>query len=520
MQKLVECVPNFSEGRDRGDPRRDRRGRSAGWKGCGLLDVDPGAATNRTVVTLVGSPEAVDGGGLPRDRQGGRADRHEQAPRGAPADGRHRRLPVRPGLRASPWRSAPRSRARWASGSAGSSASRSTSTSRPPRVPSGSRLAEHPRRRVRGARGRSSKDPQWKPDFGPAEFNPRTGATVIGAREFLIAYNVNLNTRDKKLANEIALHHPRDGAAEAGRRREAGGRRRTGTRSTAPGCSRRCAPSAGTSRSTAARRSRSTSSTPTITPPHVAFEACVEEARKLGLRVTGSELVGLIPRSALLEAGTFYLARPGKSTGVPERELVHTAVRSLGLSELGAFDLDKKIIEYAIRDAQGLARRDDRARLRRRAVVRLARARRRQRGGALRRARRRARRDGGQPHDRQEGARGTPGNRCSEVAPQGQELKDWFLAAVDEDTAAFNRVMDAFRLPGKTPGGDGGQGAGGAGGDQGRRRGAALGARAVARGARPGRGDGAPGEPQLGLRRRRGGALRAHLRRGGVPQRP
>ena len=187
-----------------------------------------------------------------------------------------------------------------------------------------------------------------------------------------------------------------------------------------------------------------------VTPPHVAFETCVEEAARLGLRVTGSELVGLIPKRALLEAGRYYLARSGKSTGVPEKEILHTAVRSLGLSELAPFDLDKKVIEYAVADRKGslveLTVRgfadelsSDSPAPGGGSVAALCGA----LGGAL----------AAMVANLTIGKKGLDASwePMKTLAPKGQELKDWFLWAVDEDTRAFNRVMDAFRLPGKAP---------------------------------------------------------------------
>lgn len=293
------------------------------------------------------------------------------------------------------------------------------------------------------------KDPKWAPDFGPADFNPRAGATVIGAREFLIAYNVNLNTRDRKLANEIALSIRETGRirkdaqgnavldASGNKAREAGllpAVRAVGWYIEEYGCAQISINLLNYN----------------VTPPHIAFEACVEEARKRGLRVTGSELVGLIPRAAILDAGRYYLERQGKSSGVPEPELVHAAVRSLGLAELSPFDPEQKVIEYRIRDRKGslveMSARGFADELSTDtpapgggSVAALCGA----LGGAL----------GAMVANLTIGKKGFEEARetMNTAARRGQELKDWFLSAVDEDTAAFNRVMEAFRLPGKSP---------------------------------------------------------------------
>ena len=292
-------------------------------------------------------------------------------------------------------------------------------------------------------------DPAWKPDFGPAEFNPRTGATAIGAREFLIAYNVNLNTRDKKLAHEVALSIRENGRLK----KDAAGKTvldANGNKVYSPGRLKAVRAVGWTIEEYGCAQVSINLIDANVTPPHVAFETCVEEAARLGLRVTGSELVGLIPKRALLEAGRYYLARSGKSTGVPEKEILHTAVRSLGLSELAPFDLDKKVIEYAVADRKGslveLTVRgfadelsSDSPAPGGGSVAALCGA----LGGAL----------AAMVANLTIGKKGLDASwePMKTLAPKGQELKDWFLWAVDEDTRAFNRVMDAFRLPGKAP---------------------------------------------------------------------
>ncbi len=446
MQKLVECVPNFSEGRDRGI--LDAIAASIREvEGVRLLDVDPGAATNRTVFTFVGSPEpAMEAAFRAVVRAAELIDmskHHGEHPRMGATDV----CPFVPVSGLSMEECAAMAR------QVGERIGRELSipvylydqaASSPERVS----LANIRAGEYEGL-SEKLKSPEWKPDYGPAVFNPRTGATAVGAREFLIAYNVNLNTRDKKLANEIALS-----IRETGRlKRDAAGKPvvdAKGNKVYTPGLLKAVRAVGWYIEEYGCAQISINLLNANITPPHVAFEACVEEARRLGLRVTGSELVGLIPRSALLAAGKFYLARAGKSIGVPERELCHTAVRSLGLSELGAFDLDKKVIEYAIRDTKGslveMTTRGFADELSSESpapgggsVAALCGA----LGGAL----------AAMVANLTIGKKGLEASwePMRELAPKGQELKDWFLAAVDEDTAAFNRVMDAFRLPGKTP---------------------------------------------------------------------
>ena len=284
------------------------------------------------------------------------------------------------------------------------------------------------------------KDPAFAPDFGPARFNARSGATVIGAREFLIAYNVNLNTRDKRLAGAIA-----------GTIREAGRSKKgpDGTTTNIPGRFKECR-AVGWYIEEFGRAQVSINLTNyKVTPLHEVFDAACEEAAKLGVRVTGSELVGLIPREALLAAGDHYLAKQGKTSGVPERERVHTAVLSLGLAELAAFDPSLKVIEYryagrpsglvamTVRDfadelssnspAPGGGSVAALCGALSASLVAMVAALTWSKAGM-------------------EAAR--PAMKAAGV--EAQALKDWFLGAVDRDTDAFNAVLAATRLPKKT----------------------------------------------------------------------
>jgi glutamate formiminotransferase/formiminotetrahydrofolate cyclodeaminase len=195
--------------------------------------------------------------------------------------------------------------------------------------------------------------PEWAPDAGPATFNERLGASVVGAREFLIAYNVNVNTRDQKLANEVALN-----IREAGRlKRDAKGQVVTdaqGRELRVPGRLKAVKAIGWTIEQYRQAQVSINLLSYRTTPLHEVFETTREEAAKLGLVVTGSELVGMTPLEPLLEAGRYYLKKQGRSAGLPERELVEIAVQSLGLAQLSPFDPDKRIIEYAVRVAAPL----------------------------------------------------------------------------------------------------------------------------------------------------------------------
>ena len=345
MSELVECVPNFSEGRDKSVIDAIALAIS-GASGVRLLDVDPGADTNRTVFTFVGAPDAVS----------------EAAFRGAVAastlidmsrhQGAHPRMgaldvcPIVPVSGVSMDRCVDVARAlgrRMAEALALPVYFYEYAASTPGRR----NLADIRAGEYEGLEKKLA-DPAWKPDAGPAKFNARLGATVVGAREFLIAYNVNVNTRLATLANEVALN-----IREAGRlKRDAKGevmKDTAGQDLRVPG-RLKAVKAIGwyIEQYRQAQVSVNLLSFRT-TPLHQVYETARDEAARLGLVVTGSELVGLTPLEPLVEAARYYLRKQGRSTGLPERELVELAVQSLGLAQIAPFDPDKRIIEYAVR---------------------------------------------------------------------------------------------------------------------------------------------------------------------------
>ena len=345
MPALVECVPNFSEGRDRSVIDAIARAIS-GVAGVRLLDVDAGADTNRTVYTFVGAPEAVA----------------EAAFRGAVAaselidmsrhQGAHPRMgaldvcPIVPvsGVTMDECVEVARTLGRrLAEALALPVYFYEHAATRPGRR----NLADIRAGEYEGLPQKLA-DPAWAPDAGPAVVNARLGATAVGAREFLIAYNVNLNTRDQKLANEVALN-----IREAGRlKRDAKGHvvvDAEGRELRVPGRLKAVKAIGWTIEQYRQAQVSINLLSYRTTPLHEVYETTREEAAKLGIVVTGSELVGMTPLEPLLEAGRFYLRRQGRSPGLPERELVEIAVQSLGLSQLAPFDPDKRIIEYAVR---------------------------------------------------------------------------------------------------------------------------------------------------------------------------
>jgi len=445
MTRLVECVPNFSDGRNRATIEAIADA-IRGVSGVKLLDVDPGADTNRTVYTFVGSPEAVSEAAVRAARRG-----HELIDM-ARHTGAHPRIgamdvcPIVPvsGITMDECVEVARTLGRRLGDEL--------------QVPvyfyeyAATREARRSLAVVRSGEyeglARKLQDPEWQPDAGPARFDPRYGASVVGAREFLIAYNVNLNTRDKKLAHEIALN-----IREGGRlKRDAHGNPvvdAAGRQVKQPG------------RLQAVRaigwyidqyRQAQVSINLInykVTPLHVVFETVREEAAKLGLRVTGSELVGLTPLQPMLDAGRFYLHRQGKSTGAPEPEIVELAVRSLGLDQLGPFDAQKKIIEYEFRTRGPLVSMavdrfvdevsSDSPAPGGGSVAALAGS----LGAAL----------SAMVANLTVGKKGyePAWADLSDLAERAQRVATALVRAIDEDTEAFNGVMAAMRLPKTTP---------------------------------------------------------------------
>jgi glutamate formiminotransferase/formiminotetrahydrofolate cyclodeaminase len=443
--KLIECVPNFSEGRNRAVVDAITA-EISGTEGAVLLDVDPGAATNRTVVTFIGPPEAVEEAAFRAIR------RAAQLIDMSKHSGEHPRMGATDVCPFVPVQGATMEDCVEIARKLGKRVGEDlgipaylyeAAASRP-----GRRSLADIRKGEYEALPEKMKDPSFAPDFGPAVFNERSGATVIGAREFLIAYNFNLNTRDKKLAHAVAQELREAGKPKRGPDgkivKDAEGRTVN-----APGRFKECR-AVGWYIEEYGRAQISINFTNyKVTSIHEVFDAARAEAAKRGLRVTGSELVGLIPLDALLAAGDYYLAKQGKTTGVPERERVHAAILSLGLAELAPFDAQQKIIEYRYRGApRGLkAMRltefadelsSDSPAPGGGSVAALA--------GSLSAAL------SSMVAALTWSKAGMESVRPSmkEIGVEGQRLKDWFLEAVDRDTDAFNAVLAAMRLPKKT----------------------------------------------------------------------
>ena len=441
--RLVECVPNFSEGRDQAVIDAIAASIESS-EGAYLLDVDPGKDTNRTVVTFVADYDAAVAAAFAAIETASRLidmSKHSgaHARMGAtdvcpfiPVSGVSREecveLARQLGRRVGEELGIPVYLYEYAA----------TSDDR------------HNLAVVRAGEYEGLADkirqPHWKPDFGPAEFNERSGAAVIGARDFLIAYNVNLNTADRKLAHDIALSIREAGRAE----RDGAGKIVRDTEGKAvktPGTLKACKAVGWYIDEYKQAQVSINLVNMEVTPPAIAFDEVKRQAEVRGVRVTGSELVGLIPLEAMLHAGRHYLGLQGKSTGVPEGDLIRIAIQSLGLDDISPFDPRQKIIEYRVAEETPLV------------------------GGSVRGFVDETSRDSAVPGGGSvaallgavAGALGsmvanlTVGKKgyeacdeeMKEAAVRSQTMKDFFVKAVDDDSRAFAGVMAAMRLPRK-----------------------------------------------------------------------
>ncbi len=443
--RIVECVPNISEGR-RPEIYQEVANAAASAPGVTLLNVDPGADTNRTVITFVGEPDAVLEGAFRLVKKGLELI-DMSAHRGAhPRIGAVDVVPFIPVANVTMDDCVELAR------KLGERVGKELNV--PVFLYEHACTAEH-RRNLADIRegeyeGCAKKllDPRWQPDFGPAQFVPRSGAVVIGARKFLVAYNVNLNTLDKRLATRVAFD-----VRERGRmKRDDDGNPvldAKGEPVWEPGILKSVKAVGWVIAEFGCAQVSINLTDLDVTPLHLAFDTCDERARDRGLRVTGSEIVGLVPRSVLLEAGRHYLAKMGRPTGVPEAALIHTAIRTLGLSEVKPFDPNERVIEYRLAARPRLASmsvRDFVDELSSDApapgggsVSALAAS----MGAAL------ASMVAVLSHTK----KGFEAKHAEldRIAVRGQELKDQFLAAVDADTEAFDRLLESFRIPKDDP---------------------------------------------------------------------
>ena len=446
MRKLIECVPNFSEGRNP-ELIREITGAIESVDGVKLLNVDPGHATNRTVVTFVGEPELVVEAAFRGMKKAselidmtGHSGEH-------PRMGATDVCPFIPVANISLEETA-----EW-------------SIKLAEKVGSELNIPVYLYEEAQSNKQRSNlsvirsgeyegfdekiKLPEWKPDFGPTEFNKKSGATVIGTRDFLIAYNVNLNTTSVKRANSVAFD-----IREAGRLKREGNpvsgplaKDENGEPIRIPGKLKGVKAIGWYIEEYGIAQVSINITRFRDTPLHMVFDESVNSSNQRGIRVTGSELVGLVPLSAMLDAGRFFLEKQQLSSGVSDDMLVHIAVKSMGLDELGPFDPKKRIIEYCMED-------DSRVNLT---------------GMTLSKFADETASDspapGGGSIAAYTGALGVSlgtmvanlsaskrgwedrWEEFSAWAQKGQAYKSKLLSLVNEDTEAFNKIMEAFQLP-------------------------------------------------------------------------
>jgi glutamate formiminotransferase / formiminotetrahydrofolate cyclodeaminase len=447
MQKLIECVPNFSEGRDQNVIRQITDAIESVGE-VSLLDVDPGASTNRSVVTFVSGPDAAVEAAFRAIKKAAELIDMRKHKGAHPRMGATDVCPFIPVSNVS-WEEAIACANRLGK-----------------RVGDELKIPVYLYEKAAKNKSRSNlsvirageyegffekiRQPEWKPDFGPAVFNEKSGGTVIGVRDFLVAYNANLNTKSVRRANSIAFD-----VREQGRVKTEDGTPSgkpvldaNGEPVRIPGMLKHVKAIGWFVKEYGIAQVSMNLTNIEQTPLQAAFDACCKSAAKRGLRVTGSEIVGMVPKKCLVDAGRYFLRKQRWSEGASEEELIDIAIRSMGLSELKPFDPKEKVIEFKIESAEpknSLVKMNLREFCNETlsdspapgggSVAALMGA----LGASL----------GGMVANLSAGKRGWDDKLeyFSDWAVKAQQLKDELLSLVDEDTAAFNKVMDAFALP-------------------------------------------------------------------------
>ena len=449
MEQLIECVPNFSEGLDLSIIKQitDECEKVDGIK---LLNVDPGKTTNRTVVTFVGNPQAVIDAAFNAIKKAGELIDMSKHKGEHPRMGATDVCPLIPIKNISLEQTA--IYAQKLAKRVGEELNlpiylyEEAQTNKKRSNLSEIRAGEY--------EGYFKKIllPEWKPDFGPQIFDEKRGATVIGARDFLVAYNINLNTTSTRRANSIAFD-----VREAGRVLRDGdpitGKvilNADGSPKSIPGSLKSVKAIGWYIQEYGVCQISMNLTNINITPIHIAFDEVVKKASDRGIRVTGSELIGLIPLKGMLDAGKYFLNKQKRSVGVSESELIKIAVKSMGLDELAPFNPNERIIEYVLKNTadsklinMNLATFADETASESPAPG----------GGSI---------------SAYVGSLGVSlatmvanlsshkkgwDNRWQEFsiwAEKGQSLKDQLINLVDADTKAFNEIMSAFNLPKST----------------------------------------------------------------------
>lgn len=450
MKQLIECVPNFSEGSNM-DIIKQITNEIESVEGVSLLDVDPGQATNRTVVTMVGTPDEVCEAAFLAVKKASELIDMRNHKGAHPRFGATDVCPFVPVAGITMEETVEYAR---------KLAKRLGEELNIPiycyenaaLIEERQNLAVCRAGEYEGLKEKLSK-PEWKPDFGPAEFNAKAGVTAVGARDFLVAYNVNLNTTSTRRANAIAFD-----VREKGRIKRSGdpvsGKvvlDEKGNKVWSPG-TLKCVKAIGwfIDEYGVAQISMNLTNI-SVTPVHIAFDEVFKKALDRGVRVSGSELVGLIPLQAMIDAGKYFLRKQNRSVGIPEKEIIKIAVKSLGLDDLYEFKPEEKIIEYKLA-----------ADAKKKNLVDLTLTEFTDETASESPA------PGGGSVAAYMGAMGVAlGTMVANLSShkrgwddRWEEFSDWaekgmkyqseLVRLVDEDTDAFNKIMDAFGLPKKS----------------------------------------------------------------------
>ena len=461
MGRIIECVPNFSEGRNKlvidaivEAIRNGGKNADCAEPGVKVLDVDPGEATNRTVVTFAGSPEAVMEAAFEGVRKAGELidmrHHHGAHPRSGATDV----LPLIPisGITLEECALLARQLAERIFRELGIACYCYEAAAYTPERKNLAvcRSGEYE------ALPQKIADEKLKPDFGPAEYNDtiaRSGAINVGARDFLIAVNFNLNTTSTALANEVAFD-----VRERGRAKRENGKivkDAEGKSVMIPGTLKGCKAIGWYIDEYGIAQVSMNITDINATPLHKAFDEVCRAAQARGLRVSGTEIIGLLPKRSLIEAGKYFLEKQQRSTGIPEAEIMKIAIKSMGLEDLRPFDVREKVIEFLIEDEEEKARKERLVRMSCKAFAEETSS--------------ESPAPGGGSISAYMGALGaalacmvanlSAGKRgwesrwkeFSDWAEESQQLMKELLALVDEDTAAFNRLMGAMRMPKTSP---------------------------------------------------------------------
>ncbi len=449
MNRIIECVPNFSEGNDMNIIKLITN-EIESVEGVKLLNVDPGKATNRTVVTFVGAPEVVVQAAFLAIKKASELIDMSKHKGEHPRMGATDVCPLIPISGISMEETA--EFAKILGTRVGKELNLAVYLYEAAQVNQERNNLSIIRNGEYEGFFKKIKLPEWKPDFGPAEHSVKSGSTVIGARDFLVAYNINLNTTSTRRANSIAFD-----VREAGRVKREGNsvtgkiiNDEKGNPVVIPGSLKSVKAIGWFIEEYGIAQISMNLTNINVTPVHIAFDEVCKKALERGIRVTGSELVGLVPLKSMLDAGKYFLEKQKRSIGISEKELIKIAFKSLGLDELAPFKPEERIIEYLLKD-------ESKSRLIKMNLVEFA-----DETASESPA------PGGGSISAYVGSLGVslgtmvanlsshkPGwddkwKEFSVWAEKGQYYKNELLKLVDEDTNAFNKIMTAFGMPKST----------------------------------------------------------------------